>query len=89
MAPFNELLKERRDAAGITQEQLARAAGMSVSAISKLEQKSDIDPSWSTVQRLAAAMGLDCTAFSAELAPPNRAAGSKPRGTKGKTRKAK
>src|SRR5438105_774208 len=50
--PFNERLKQLREASGLTQEALARAAGVSVSAVSKLEQRG-IDPSWSTVLRLA------------------------------------
>jgi transcriptional regulator with XRE-family HTH domain len=63
MAPFNELLKKQREAAGFTQEQLARSAGLSLSAISKLEQM-DMDPSWSTVQRIAKALGVSPLVFA-------------------------
>jgi transcriptional regulator with XRE-family HTH domain len=60
---FGARLKELREAKGLTQEALARAAEVSVSSVSKLEQR-DLDPSWSTVQALAAALGVDCTAFA-------------------------
>jgi transcriptional regulator with XRE-family HTH domain len=63
--PFNERLKELREKVGMTQEGLARASGLSVSSISKLEQRG-IDPSWSTVRALAAALGVDCRAFEIE-----------------------
>jgi transcriptional regulator with XRE-family HTH domain len=62
MASFNRRLRELRGRAGLTQEQVARATGLSTSAVSKLEQH-DIDPSWSTVQALAKALGVEVTAF--------------------------
>ena len=46
----------------MTQEALARAAGLGTSAVSKLEQKG-VDPSWSTALRLAKALGVNTTAF--------------------------
>jgi transcriptional regulator with XRE-family HTH domain len=67
MAIFNERLKALREKAGMTQEGLARTACISVSAVSKLEQ-SDIDPSWSTVQALAQALGVDCRSFMQNVA---------------------
>ena len=60
-------LKELREAKGLSQEGLARAAGISVSSVSKLEQQkgeSGQDPTWSTIQALARALGVDCTAFA-------------------------
>ena len=54
---FNERLKELRKAAGLTQQQLAQACGISISGVQKLEY-GGIDPSWSTVQRLAGALGI-------------------------------
>ena len=77
MATFNERLKQLRDKAGLTQEALARAAGISVSAVSKLEQTA-IDPSWSTVQALARALGVECKALKEEAA----AAEAKPKRTR-------
>lgn len=72
--PFRERLKALREAAGLTQEALARAADVSVSYVSKLE-RTDLDPAWSMVQRLAAALKVDCTAFAdceGVSAPPKK-----------------
>jgi transcriptional regulator with XRE-family HTH domain len=71
MATFNERLKELREKAGLTQEGLARAADISLSSVSKLEQN-PTDPSWSTVQSLAKALGVDCKAFEAVQEPKRR-----------------
>jgi transcriptional regulator with XRE-family HTH domain len=38
---FGRRLKELREAAGLTQESLARAADVSVSSVSKLEQRGE------------------------------------------------
>ena len=51
-----------REAAGLSQEALARAANVSTSTVCKMEQR-DVDPSWSTVQALARALGLTTHAF--------------------------
>jgi transcriptional regulator with XRE-family HTH domain len=60
---FGKRLKELREEKGLTQEGLARAVEMSVSAVSKMEHR-ELDPSWSTVQKLARALGVSCEAFS-------------------------
>jgi transcriptional regulator with XRE-family HTH domain len=62
---FGRRLKALREQAGVTQEALARTAGLSTSAIAKLEQR-DLDPSWSTVQALAKALGVSCDDFAAD-----------------------
>ena len=62
MAPFNELLRKYREAAELSQEQLARKAGISTSALSKLEQTLR-EPTWNTVQRLSLALGVDPKSF--------------------------
>jgi transcriptional regulator with XRE-family HTH domain len=54
---FHERLKSLRDAAGLSQEALARAAGISTSAVTKLEQ-SGKEPSWNTAKKLAKALGV-------------------------------
>ena len=59
---FHDMLRMLREKAGLSQEALARAANISVSAVSKLE-RGGIDPSWSTVQALAKALGVDCRTF--------------------------
>jgi transcriptional regulator with XRE-family HTH domain len=64
---FGAKLKELRAAAGLSQQQLAMAAGLSVSFIAKLEQGGS-DPSWTTVQALAKPLGVSCEAFGDEMA---------------------
>jgi transcriptional regulator with XRE-family HTH domain len=54
---FHERLKALREAAGISQEALARSAGISTSAVTKLEQ-SGKEPSWDTAKKLAKALGV-------------------------------
>jgi transcriptional regulator with XRE-family HTH domain len=60
---FGERLRRLRDAAGFSQEGLARAAGLSTSTVAKIEQRG-IDPSWTTVQALARALGVEVSAFA-------------------------
>ena len=54
---FGKRLRQLREAAELTQEELARKADMSTSAVAKIEQR-DVDPSWSTVGKLARALGV-------------------------------
>src|SRR5438128_1497912 len=63
---FAGRLRELRERAGLTQEQLAREAGLDKDSISRLE-RSRWQPTWETVVALAAALGVECTAF---LQPP-------------------
>ena len=60
---FGRVLRVLRSEAGLSQQQLAVAAGLSVSFVAKLEQ-TDSDPSWTTVQKIARALGVDCNAFA-------------------------
>jgi transcriptional regulator with XRE-family HTH domain len=69
MSAFNERLRYLREAAGLTQEGLARAAGLSVSTIAKLE-RGGMDPSWSTVLRLTEALAINVLAFTESKSPP-------------------
>lgn len=62
---FGKRLKKLRERAGITQEALARAANLSTSSVSKLEQR-DLDPSWSTVLSLAKALGITTDEFASD-----------------------
>jgi transcriptional regulator with XRE-family HTH domain len=71
---FGERLKELREAAGLSQEALARAAGLSTSTVAKTEQR-DIDPSWSTVQALAKALGVSSEDFREGAPPPKKKKG--------------
>ena len=62
--PFSETLQQLRKDRGLTQQQLADAAGLSQTAVSQWEAGVR-EPSWSAVRALAAALGVDCTAFTA------------------------
>lgn len=75
---FGEKLKSLRAEKGLTQAQLAELADTARESIARLETGS-YEPSWKTVQDLAAALGVDCTAFS-DAGPP--ATTTKPSGRK-------
>jgi transcriptional regulator with XRE-family HTH domain len=74
---FAELLRAERQAAGLSQYALARKAGLSKQGLSLLE-KGEREPTWATVQLLAAALGVDCRAFAdaapqlPDLGPPSQ-----------------
>lgn len=53
------LINDRRVAAGLTQRELAEAAGVSLGALRDLEQGRTSFPRWSVVHGLAAVLGLD------------------------------
>src|SRR5262249_19610269 len=69
---FAERLQELRKAAGMTQDQLAKKAWLSMGGIRDLEQKRR-KPAWETVLKLAAALDVDCRAFAEEPASPAKA----------------
>ncbi|MEV6612883.1 helix-turn-helix domain-containing protein [Streptomyces sp. NPDC051051] len=56
---FGERLHGLRTAAGLSQETLAHASGVSVRALSDLERGRSRGPQRRTVQALAGALGLD------------------------------
>jgi predicted ATPase/transcriptional regulator with XRE-family HTH domain len=58
MTSFGELLRQRRLAAGLTQEALADRAGISAKAVSDLERDPDRTPRLDTIGLLADALGL-------------------------------
>lgn len=49
-------LRARREQLHLTQEELEDLSGVAQSVISRLENESDIDPAFSTVSKLAAAL---------------------------------
>jgi putative transcriptional regulator len=82
---FANRLKELREAAGLTQKQLAEKAGVGLRTVSSLEQAL-YEPVWSTVLALARALGVEVQAFvvqqgrqgeaqSFTAAPPKRGRG--------------
>ncbi len=73
-SPFGDLLRHHRQAAGLTQQQLAERAGLSVHGIQKLERGAT-HPYRDTAQRLIAALQLearDKSSFEAAVAPVRR-----------------
>jgi transcriptional regulator with XRE-family HTH domain len=70
-ARLGNRIRELREAAGLTREQLGAAAGVSVRAVVQWEL-GEREPGWFNVLALAAALGVDCRAFAAEPAerPP-------------------
>ena len=72
--PFAGVLRKRRAEAGLTQEELAEAAGLSPRAISDLERGVVITPHKDTVRLLANALQLgDWARVEFEAAVPGRA----------------
>src|SRR5262245_5404023 len=62
---FAARLRQLREAAGLTQAELAERAGLHLHGLTKLEQGYR-EPAWSTVKALAKALGTDCLAFEDE-----------------------
>jgi transcriptional regulator with XRE-family HTH domain len=72
---FGVILKRLREEAGLSQAALAEAARMNVFGVAKIEQGVR-EPGWGTVLKLAAALGVECTAFC-----------EKPRGERSQSRR--
>jgi transcriptional regulator with XRE-family HTH domain len=70
-------LRQLRDAAGLTQAQLAEKAGLHRQGVAKLET-GEREPAWGTVQALARALGVGCSEF--ENGEAEEAEASRPRG---------
>jgi transcriptional regulator with XRE-family HTH domain len=78
---FAQKLKRLREAAGLSQPQLAERAGMNRFGIAKLEQGVR-EPTWATVQAIARALGLGCQDFEVQPAPPVAPPAGRRRGRK-------
>jgi transcriptional regulator with XRE-family HTH domain len=63
-------LRRLRDASGLTQQQLAVAAGLSVGLVSQLERGTVADPRLSTILVLAKALGVDAGELIGRVEPP-------------------
>jgi transcriptional regulator with XRE-family HTH domain len=61
---FGERLKQLREAAGLTQQQVAERAGCNLFTVAKLEGAKQ-EPAWPLVLALAKALNVPCTAFQA------------------------
>jgi len=75
---FGGRLRELREQAGLTQAQLATAAGVQRLAVARWEAGSR-EPGWSNVMALCQALGVDCTAFTQEPAQREPAGPGRPR----------
>jgi DNA-binding XRE family transcriptional regulator len=62
---FAGRLRELREKAGLTQEQLAERAGVKRDAVARWESGRR-EPGWSNVLALCAALGVTCEAFTQE-----------------------
>jgi predicted ATPase len=82
-APFSELLRQQRRAAGYSQEDLAERAGLSVGAIGSLEQGLRRAPHRDTVRSLADALGVSESERRQLEEAAARARGRQPRGDSG------
>jgi transcriptional regulator with XRE-family HTH domain len=80
---FGEKLKAAREAAGLTQEQLAERAGVYLHVVSKME-RGVREPTWPTALKFAKALGVSVAAFEGELLGD----GSKESRPRGRPRKA-
>jgi len=70
---FGQLLRNRRVAANLTQEELAERAGLSIDAVRRLEGGTRRAPYRDTVSRLAAALDLEESQAEHLIAAANRA----------------
>ena len=75
---FSGRLRELREAAGLSRQELADKAGMKLGGVRNLEQGTR-DPGWDTVLVLAQALGVTCEAFTAEPAPASAPTAGRPR----------
>src|SRR5262249_28056166 len=76
---FGARLRELREAAGLTQQELASRAGVQWETISRWERGAR-EPSWSNVLALAGVLGVDCTTFNVPAGEPRPPPEPQPRG---------
>jgi transcriptional regulator with XRE-family HTH domain len=77
-ASFAGRLRELREAAGLTQGELAERVGVIREAVARWEAGRR-EPGWSNVLALAEALGVDCTAFTQAPAEREPARPGRPR----------
>ena len=70
-------IRELREGAGLGREQLAEAAGVSARGVVQWEL-GEREPGWFNVLALAAALGVDCTAFAQQPAEREPAGPGRP-----------
>jgi transcriptional regulator with XRE-family HTH domain len=77
MSRIGERVRELRVAAGLSQQALSNAAGLSTSVVSQLEQGTNQDPRLSTLLALADAMGVTLDELAGRT-PPAEASADRP-----------
>jgi transcriptional regulator with XRE-family HTH domain len=75
---FGQVLKRLREAAGLSQMDLAVASKLNLFTVAKLEQ-GQREPTWATVQALAKALGVSCEEFVTGEAEPDQAEPEQPK----------
>jgi transcriptional regulator with XRE-family HTH domain len=85
---FSSQLRALRLKAELTQEQLARMADVTGATVAKLETDEGQDPKWSTVCKLADALGISVQEFREEegIPPPPKKRGRPRKNRKGGAR---
>lgn len=63
MVTFGSKLRFLRENAELTQEALAKKAGIARVTLTRMETDAIKDPGWQMIQRLAAALGVSCEVF--------------------------
>lgn len=86
---LSKRVKELREAVGLSQQELANRAGLSVSQVAKLEQGSKADPRVSTLLVLAAALGVKPGGILDDLPLPPAKKKEKKKAKKEKVKKEK
>ena len=76
---FASRLKRLREEKGLTQRQLAEAAGLGLSTLTYWEQGIR-EPTWTALQDLCKALGVDCTAFQTDGGKDDAPTDPSPRG---------
>lgn len=59
--PFGQVVRERRIQEGLSQEELAKKAGISRNYLSEIERGQATNLSWQVVERLSAVLGIKAT----------------------------
>jgi transcriptional regulator with XRE-family HTH domain len=79
VSAFADRLRALREGAGLSQYALAKRSGLSKQALSNLEL-GNREPTWTTVQLLAVALGVNCEEFVDPNVRPPEQVPDRPRG---------
>lgn len=75
---LSDELRRLRLKAGLSQEQLAYKAGVTVGVVTKLERGSVDDPQWSTIRKIARILGANLNELATATDEPSEDAPQKP-----------